>query len=94
MACLMAITLQGFVLSQSALCTSGSIGPNFVPPPGVKPPNFVTGDLNATVGQHVTFWHANWTNGNSLSRLFKPIHLVLHITKRASLAVAFASRAM
>jgi hypothetical protein len=82
------------VLSQSALCRSGSICPNFVPPPGVKPPNFVIGDLNATVGQHVTFWRANWTNANSLSGLFELVHLVLHITKWTSLAVAFASRAM
>jgi hypothetical protein len=53
------------VLSQSALCTSGSICPNFVPPPGVEPPN-LSSDLNATVGQHVTFWRANWRNANSL----------------------------
>jgi len=36
----------------------------------------------------------DWTNANSLSGLFEPIHLGLHITKWTSLAVAFASRAM
>jgi hypothetical protein len=35
--------------------------PEVRPATRVKPPNFVIGDLNATVGQHVTFWHANWT---------------------------------
>lgn len=41
--------------------------PNFVPPPGVKPPSFVIGDLDATVGQQVTFWDADWAKENSLS---------------------------
>ena len=44
--------------------------PELRPATRVKPPNVVIGDLTATVGQHVTFWRANWTNANSLSGLF------------------------
>ena len=30
-------------------------------------PSFVIGDLNAVVGQHVTFWGAKWAKSNALS---------------------------
>lgn len=45
------------------------ICPGFVPPPGVVPAvgSFVIGDLDATPGQQVTFWGAQWAKNNALS---------------------------
>jgi len=45
------------------------ICPGFVPSPGVIPAagSFVIGDLDASPGQQVTFWGAQWANSNSMS---------------------------
>jgi hypothetical protein len=45
------------------------ICPGFIPPPGVipAPGSFVIGDLDASVGNQVTFWGAQWAKDNSLS---------------------------
>jgi hypothetical protein len=62
-ACLIAIILRGFVLSQSALFHKRVDLPALYAAPGVKPPNFIIGDLKA-VGQHVNLCVRTGPNAN------------------------------
>src|SRR5688500_15191131 len=67
----LALAVAAFMLMSGVALAAGPAGPTPTPTPTFQG-SFVIGDVNAVVGNRVTFWGAQWARANSLSSGQRP----------------------